>query len=100
MSFLYEYFKKNINLFEIEFSKNTSLMLVIAKNFINNSKKITPEIELDFKNKIRKYLNYSFPIGYQAKEIIELLNQKKKLSFNYLYKSFIRIINSASYYKF
>lgn len=37
-------------------------MLVIAKSYIKNSK-ITPEIELEFKNKIRKYLNYSFPIG-------------------------------------
>ena len=63
MSFLYEYFKKNITFFDIDFNKNTSLMLVIAKNYIKNSKKITPEIELEFKNKIRKYLNYSFPIG-------------------------------------
>jgi hypothetical protein len=63
MSFLYEYFKKNMSIFDIDFIKNTSFMLVIAKNIIKNSKKITPENEIEFKNKIRKYLNYSFPIG-------------------------------------
>ena len=63
MSFLYEYFKKNMSIFDIDFNKNTSFMLVIAKNIIKNSKNITPENEIEFKNKIRKYLNYSFPIG-------------------------------------